>query len=351
MAAGDFSKSELLKIKLKAEAMWKDSRYEAEFKPTADAAVAVLANQTASFPELENRNKDRTVVVNWINACGIVAEDCEENCNITGNELESGNKEYAVDLCKKADFSVDAEKSRTNIYEVEEIAARGQAMAIKALDEWWARQAIAKMKSFAGVNVAPAPFTYDNVDKSTDVPAANYNVKLIANLLQQAMLNKMGNPYFVDNGSLYLEWLNAQLDAGNLDGRGDQNRIAQLKMYFDQFNFAAAGVAEDTFMISPGAIAMQTKNRNPDAMTLVGGKIQQMRYTVPSIALPGVKYDAYYNLECKVVNGKSHDFHSWRFETNGGIWLNPEGCPVTIMVGGTPTVLTPTGVLSYTKVG
>lgn len=351
MAAGNFTASELLKIKVKAEIMWKDSRYEAEFKPNAEAAVAVLQNQTASFPELANKDKDRTAVVTFINSCGVVVADCTSNCDLTEAELESGSKEYAIDLCKKTGFSIDAEKSRTNEYEVQEIAARGTASAIKALDEWWAQQAIIKMKAFAGVNVAPAPFTYDNVDKSTDVPAASYNVKLIANLLQQAMLNKMGNPYFVDNGSLYLEWLNSQLDGGNLDGRGDLNRIAQLKMYFDQFNFPATGVAEDTFMISPGAIAMMAKTRNPDSPEVIGGQVQQTRYTVPSIALPGVKYDVYYTLKCTTVSGKAHIFHSWRFETNGGIWLNPEGCPVTIDVNGTPTTLTPTGVLSYTKVG
>lgn len=331
--------------------MWTNSRYEAEFKPNAEAAVAILANQTATFRELQDREKDNTVMVNFINSCGVQVEDCETNCDLTEPELETGSKEYEIDLCKKTGFSVDAEKLRTNTYDVNEVAARGMASSIKALDEWWARQAIAKMKAFSGVNVAPAPFTYDAVDKSTDVPAASYNVKLVANMLQQALLNKMGTPYFVDNGSLYLDWLNAQLDGGNAEGRGNANRIAQLRMYFDQFNFAGAGIAEDTFMISPGAIAFKTKNRNPDVPYTWGGSIQQTHYTVPSIALPGVKYDAYYTLRCDTVGGKAHFFHTWRFETNGGIWLNPEGCPVTIQVGGEPVTLTPTGVLSYTKVG
>lgn len=348
MASGDFSKSQLLAIRNKAEAMWKDSRLEAEFKPYSDTAKAVLENQTARFPELANRDKDRTAVVTFINACGIEAKDCEPNCDLGGDELESGSKEFEIDLCKMTEFSIDAEKSRTNEYEVQEIAARGLAMATKALDEWWSRQTILKLKSFAGVNVAPAPFTYDPVDKSTDVPAENFNLGIVANLIQQAYLNKMGNPYFINNGSLWLEWFNKQLDAA--DTKANAARLALLRMYFDQMNFAQAGVAEDLFMVSPGAIAMMTKNRNPDVPNVVGGKIQQTRYTIPSISLPGVKYDAYYSLECKVIGGKSHDFHSWRFETNGGIWLNPEGCPITLNVGGQPTVMTPTGVLSYTQV-
>lgn len=348
MARGDFSKSQLQKIRLKAEAMWQDSRLQADFKPYSDSAVAILQNQTARFPELANRNKDNTAVVTFINACGIEAQDCAPNCDLGGEELESGAKEYEIDLCKMTQFGVDAEKSRTNEYEVEEIAARGTAMAIKALDEWWSRQVILKLKSFAGVNVAPQPWTYDPTDKSTDVPAADFNLGMVANLIQQAYLNKMGNPYFLNNGSLWLEWFNRQLDAA--DTKANAARLALLRMYFDQMNFAQSGVLEDLFMVSPGAVAMMTKNRNPDAPDEVGGKIQQTRYTIPSISLPGVKYDAYYSLECRTIGNKSHDFHSWRFETNGGIWLNPEGCPITVPVGGVPTVMTPTGVLSYTKV-
>src|SRR5688572_19409416 len=160
MAAGDFSPSALLSIKLKAEQMWTDSRLAADFKANAATAVAVKQNSTATFRELENPEKENTVIVNFINPCAIVAEDCESDCDITAPELESAGKTYTLDLCKEVKFSVDAEKLRTNAYSVEEVAARGLAQAIKTLDEWWAQQNLVKLKAFAGINVSPEPGTY-----------------------------------------------------------------------------------------------------------------------------------------------------------------------------------------------
>jgi hypothetical protein len=344
MAAGEFSPSALLAIKLKAEQMWTDSRLAQDFKAQADAAKAVLDNQTATFRELDNPEKENQIVVNFINPCAVVAEDCESNCDLTEDELESGAKTYTLDTCKKSGFSVDAEKLRTNTYTVEEVSARGLASALKALDEFWARQVLVKLKAFAGVNVAPAPWTW--AAGTTSVPAADYNVGMVANMINQSILNRMPGAYYIDNGGLYVPWLNAQLQSKNLDGAGDAARIAAIKLYFDQWNFGPAGLTEDTFMVTPGAVAMKTKTRNPDAPTVIGGTVQQTRYTIASPTLPGVKYDVYYTLKCTTVGGKAHIFHSWRIETNGGVFLNPEGCPVVI--GG--TTYAPTGVISYSKV-
>lgn len=343
MAAGDFSPSALLSIKLKAEQMWTDSRLAQDFKAHAEAAVAVKTNSTASFRELENPEKENTVVVNFINPCAVVAEDCESNCDITADELESGGKTYTLDMCKEAKFSVDAEKLRTNTYSVEEVAARGLAQAIKTLDEWWAQQVLVKLKAFAGINVSPEPYTY--AAGTTTVPANQYNVSMIPEIMFDAMMNKMGNAFYIDNGGLWVPFTNAQLNAGNLDGKGDAARIAQLRMYFDPFNFGPAGLTEDTFAVSSSAMAFTTKTRNQDSPQVIGGTVQQTRYTVPSSVIPGVKYDVFYALKCVTKNGKEALVHAWKVQTRGGIFLNPEGCPVTI----DNVVYTPTGVLSYSK--
>ena len=223
----------------------------------------------------------------------------------------------------------------------------GLNASIKALDEFWAKQLLVKLKTFTGVNVAPQPFTFDAGLKTTLVPEANYNLKLLANWIQQAKLNRIANPYFIDNGSLFLEMLNAKFQAGNADGAGDASRLAQLSklLYDDQFNFAAAGLTEDTFLIGRNAVAFQTINKVKDQPTVIGGKVQVTTYTVKSLVLPNVKYDVEYTVVCKVVNGKRTYVHTWRLTTNGLIELNPQGCPV---VFGGQTV-TPTGVLSYTK--
>jgi hypothetical protein len=343
MAAGDFSASALLAIKLKAEEMWADSRLAADFKANAAAAVAVKQNSTARFRMLEDRDKDNQVEVTFLNPCAVVAEDCESDCDLTEPELESGKKTYTLSLCKKTGFSVDQEKTRTNSYSVEEEAARGLAQAVKVLDEWWAQQVLVKLKSFSGINVAPEPYTW--AAGTTTVPSANYNVSLIPELMYDSMLNKMSNVYYVDNGGLWVPWTNAQLNAGNLDGKGDAARIAQLKMYFDPFNFAPAGLTEDTFAVSANAVAFITKNRHSDTPEVIGGLVQQTRYTIPSSVIPGIKYDVFYTIKCFTVGGKEAIRHIWRVRTIGDVFLNPEGCPVTISA----VTYNPTGVLSYSK--
>lgn len=345
MAAGDFSPSVLQDIMLRAEQVWSGGVKASQYQANAIAAKAVLDNQTARITALEDPEKDNTVRVTWIDTCSTAVEDCESNCELDEPEAESKAKDYELTLCKKTGFSVDAEKVRTNIYTVQDISAENMAAKLKAMDEWLAQQTLVKLKSFAGINVFPDPWTYDAVANTTDVPAADYNRKMVASLLQQQIMNKMQGAYYIDNGSLWLDWTNAQLDAGNLDGKGDASRIAALNMYFDQFNFAPAGLTEDTFMVAPGAVAIANKVRYTPTPTLIGGKIQQTRWTVDSPTLPGIKYDVYYALTCKTVNGKEHIMHTWRIEFNGDILLNPNACPVTI--GG--TTYSPTGVISYTK--
>lgn len=347
MAAGNFTPSELLETRLKAEAYWKNAANTATYAPQAAAAQAVLANQTMQFSEFEDENKDRKVRVTWIDACGVEVDDCVSNCNLTEPELESKSKLYTPDICKKVGFSVDFTKLRTNDYTSEEVIMKGFASRIKALDEFWARQILVKLAGYAGINVAPAPYTFDAAGMTTQIPTAQYNLKMLANILQQAALNRMPDNYIIENGALWVEMLNANFDAGNFDGKGDAARLSALQKLLtnDQFNFAAAGITEDMFLIGKGAVAFQTLNKVAKQATEIGGKVGITTFQTPSIALAGVSYDTHYTVTCQTINGEAHYFHTWRFETHGIVALNPEGCPVT--VGG--NTYTPTGILSYTK--
>lgn len=354
MANGVFTASELLQVRLKAEQMWTDSQYAASLAPEAEAAKAVLQHQTARFQVLDNVDKDQKIRVTFIDACGVEAADCVDTCDIVGDELSTGSKEYEPNICKEAAFSVDVTKLRTNDYGQEEIVARGLAAAVKALDEFWAQKVLAKTKTFAGVNVAPAPFTYDNTEKTTKFPAVpegRSKLQLLANFIQQAKLNRIASPYIIDNGTFFVDMMNAAFDSGNAEGKGYAARLTALgnMLHDDQFNFAAAGLTDSLFMIGAGAIAFKTVNKHPDTPTLIGGNVQETLYTVPSNALPGVKYDVTYTINCVITGSKKHNVHVWQLRTNGLIELNPEGCPVTAQVDGSPTVVTPTGVLSYTE--
>lgn len=358
MAAGDFTASQLQLINLKAEQMWTDGQWAASLKPEAEAARAVLERQTVQFGEFKNWDSTRNKVkVMWINPCDIEAKDCEPTCTPEYPELDTKSKLIEPTLCKQTGFSIDALKLKTDSYSMQEQVARGLAGCVKALDEWWAQQVLVKIKTFAGVNVAPAPFIYDNVNKTTkftDLDPVIYrsNLQLLANFLQQAKLNRIASPYIIDNGTFFVDMLNAAFDSGNAEGKGYAARLKVFAdmLYDDQFNFAQAGLTDSLFMIGAGAVAFQTVNDNPANQIVVGGNVQDTLYRIPSNALPGVQYDVLYKIVCKVSGGEKRYIHTWEVTTKGLIELNPEGCPVTANVGGTPTVVTPTGVLSYTKV-
>lgn len=350
MAAGDFSASALLDINLKAEAMWSNGAQAAMYQSHADSAKAVLENQTARFTELNDKDKDLKVKVTWLNPCGIVDEDCEGNCDISEPEIEAEAKEYEYDICRKTGFSVNRDTLRTSSYDAEEVRARGMAMSIKKLDEFWAKQVLLKAKAFAGINVAPSPWTFNGTTMDTEVPTASYDLTMIPYLMKQAMLNQLSSPYYIEKGDLYVPYLNAKFNAGNAEGKGDQARINALNMYFDMWNFAAAGITEDLFAIDASAIAMKTHAKHPDSPMLIGGSVQHTIYTVNSQMLPGVKYDVFYTLACQeqVISGKTRTQYvdTWRLETNGLIALNPEACEVTV----SGTTYRPNGVLSYAQV-
>lgn len=346
-AAGDFSASALLDITLKAENMWSDGVQANEFKSNAEAAVAVATNQTARFQVLDDPDHDRQVRVSWISACDLEDRACVEECTIDEPELETKKKYYSFDMCREFGFSVNRERLRTNDYTREELAAQGMAKAIKKLDEWWAKQILLKLKAFQGPNVAPSPWTYDAANTTTNVPTSEYNLKMIGNLIQQAMLNQMNSPYWIEKGDLFVPYWNARIENGNADGKGDAARTQAIDMYFDMFNFSKAGITEDLFAIDRSAIAFKTYTRYQDAPQVQGGNVQQTWYNVPSQKIPGVKYMVTYQMGCKIVEGKKSIYDQWVVRTEGGIWSNPEACPVIGQDG--TTSYTQTGIMSYSK--
>jgi hypothetical protein len=353
---GDLTKSQIQKIMLKAEMMWKDSALNQEYIPHSDAAIAVLSNQTARFQELQDPNKDNKVLVNFVNPCGIEVADCGDLCDIDGNELSTGGKEYELDLCKStAGFKIDRYKFRTNTYTYEEFAAIGLLQHIKALDEWWSAQVLAKLKAFAGINLAVATgdisaYGMTFVNGSTQIAASDYNLDLVTSLAHQQIVNNMPSGYIIDSGYLWKPIENAKLAAGNGEGKGDAAKANALagRVTFDMFNFKKAGITEEMFMVNPGAVAFKTRARNPATPQTIGGKVQMTVYKVKSRILPGVEYDVYYTLKCDTdpITKQMRISDVWNFRTEGGIFLNPEGCPVTVGA----TEYNPNGVTAYNRV-
>src|SRR5574344_29453 len=280
-----FEASKLLTLRAKAELFWSDALFNNQYRANAEALKAIISHQTASFTQLKDPGKKNVLGLTWINPCDIQVQDCTADCTLEGAELDSSYQEYEIENCKEVTFSINETTLEDNDYNLEEVYAKGEAKAIKALDEYLAQQALLKLSTFKGLNVAPAPFVNNGTTKTTEVAQEQFNLRyLTAFLYQQTQLNEFANPYFINNGSLSIDYLNAQLDARNSDGAGDFNRSKLLDMTFDYVNFGKAGVSDDLFVVDSSAVAFVTKAKHPNAPTK---KVNNTIYKVPSRALPG----------------------------------------------------------------
>ena len=157
-----------------------------------------MKNQTAQFKELDDYSeKNRKVKVTYIDACGGEVQDCEASCELDGEELSANSETYEPNICKEHAFKIDVTKLRDTNYTKDELVLRGHARALKLLDEYWAQQILAKAKLNAGINLSPAPFVWDDANNTTRIPDADYKLQMLANLVQQANMNRINAPYFI----------------------------------------------------------------------------------------------------------------------------------------------------------
>lgn len=351
---GDFSKSQIQTIQLKAESIWADSAAMTEYIPNAEAAIVVQRNQTARFRELDRDGKKNEIGISWIKACEAEVTKCSSDCELYGEEVETDVKKYEYDECFETSFKIDATKLEKNIYNFDEVVARAMLKHVKLMDERWAQTILAKLKGYSGINQYPAPFTYDAANNVTVVPSSLYGNPLgfytgfqLPTLWTKQMLqNQMQDVYFLDNGRLWTEYQNSILQRGSTDGMSVSglSRALSLRVNFDLFNFAKAEISNvTTFAIDRSAVAFKTQTKHPDTPEVLGGKIQQTIYTVDSLVIPGVKYDVFYQLSCTNESDGAHYWHTFKIKSRGIVALNPEGCPVT--VGG--VTYNPTGITAF----
>lgn len=344
----DITKTALLRMNAKAEQVWANSALANSRVAQTEAVKAILMNQTATFANFNDWTKDRKLGISWIDPCGGTVRDCVvDNCIIVEDELSTDMIEVQPNVCKELGFSINEDKLRTNEYAVDNFYQVGMKRTLDALDEYLSTHVLAGLKASAGTNVSPDPHTWNNVAKTTNVASANYNIDLIPDMVQDSILNRMGSTYFIDNGALWKDFFKAEMNKNNAEGKGNKAMADFLgRIYFDQFNFAKAGLSESTFMISTDAVALKTTNKFAPTMVELKGDVGQTRYRINSPNIEGVQYDVIYKLSC--VGGEI--VHTWRVYLRGFFAVNPKGCPVTTNVTGAPTVVQSTGVLSYTKV-
>lgn len=350
----DLSVADQCDIILKAEEVWSDSQNQTDMY-TADAeTIKALAERQAGrtriITELENPELEgNNVKIVWLDNCGEELDDtCQDVCDITADEVAMTSKNFTLNNCKSASFKIDENDVLRNRYTMDEIVARKLLAKMKALDEHINAQSLLFLSANAGYNINPETYTF--AGSSLQIPTADYNTDLYVKMAIDAKMNKLSDPFVVDNGALYRYYLKAQLEQGNAEGKGAERKIMLFPTYFDLLGFPKAGITDDTFLISSSAYAFASRNYNGDAPVEVNPKEgRQIRWSMPSNTVPGLRYDIYHEYVC---SGKRFE-HTYYIEANFGFALNPVGCDIEITPaeGEDPAVYDQvSGILSYTKV-
>lgn len=342
----DLSLSKQCNIVLLAEQMWQDSQNQTEqYHAEAETIKALKANQEGRVqfitsiedPSLE----DDQVKVVWIDNCDSALDDnCQDVCDFTANDAPLNSKNYTLNNCKSASFSVDENDLRRNRYSFDDYVARQLLYKTKLLDEYLNLQSLTFLSASAGWNKNQETYTFNG--DVLRIPPSEYNMDLLVKLIVDAKYNLIDDAFVVDSGHLYKSMLLADLEKGDSDGPGAFAKSKLFNTTFDLVGFANAGISENTFLVKPASYAIASRNYNPTAPTVVNPKSGwQQRFTVPSRNIPGVAYDVYYDYECS----DKRFVHKWYIEVNFGFFLNPEGCDVN--VGGDQV----TGILAYQRTG
>ena len=334
MAAGDFSCSELLAIRLRAEQMWDDHAIQKQYTGDVETARVILTEQTADVTPLESRadRKKRKVEIYWADMCAATVVDCGTDCNPSGEEAESTCKEYEITKCKQTVVSVNEDDFEDNHLSRQEVVARMLLKASKELDEQIARDGVVALNTFKGVDQFTDGIASQDTVTNEDmyIKPAFWTENIFAHLAQAKVLNKFKDSFLLDGGNLFQQAALAQWNASNEGQRNAAIQFGSMQQYYDLFNINAVNGADKvTYMIDKGAIALATRNKYADGERQILNGADRIRFTLPSFNLPGVVYDVDYWTECV----SDEIVHTWRLRVRYEYLLNPTACGDTDNTG------------------
>ena len=324
--AGSFAETVLVNVRANIENFpnW-DANVKKQFTPFNDTFKAIWGIQTAKFIDLEDPKKDKTVDVEWLNACGLEDHACTD-CTMEGTELSSNIQTLALNLCREVGFSIDENKFQDNDFDKEDAIAKGILKADKELAEWLNAQVIATIEAAKGVNDMGTKGKGTVTGTETYINAANWDAKLMAYFERVRKANKFNNPIILDGSNLFEQIMSAKLDTDKTDNAF----FGTLEYYSDEAGIDDANTpALKTYLIDRGAVAIASKVFYPSPVTYSFGD----RYSMPSVLMPGISYDIYHTVACYGKKVK----HQFKVIFNGLVATAPTGCSETN-----------TGILSFT---
>lgn len=321
ITGGVFNETTLANIQVKVEEVWQDAIQQQDYVAQCEAIKALKAQQTATFGRFLTGKKDPTVEVSWINACDVDDQACT-NCTFGGNQLSTNMEEKYITQCREVPFYVSEGTFLDNLYDYEEIVAKGLLAATRELDEWWASRAVVAMNAAKGVNEVGDGSKGDVSGTDTYVLPAYWDADLMSYFYLCSIVNRFKNPYLISGKNLFESKYVAEIEACC---ENNNLKFGAFPIYFDLFNIDSANTPDYiTYMVHKGAFAFYTKAYYGSAPTKY---IDEWRWSIPSRNIPGVMYDVHYTNACN----EDDDFHTHYYvvKTYGDIFLNPVGCTST----------------------
>lgn len=317
--AGVFTCAELVRISIGINRVWKDNQVDRDLIADTEVLRAIKQNQTAQFPQLESHEKDEKLKVYWATDCNTSLADCTNDCVIGGPEAEAKCKEYELDICKTAGFTVREKYFRQSNLSRQEIISRQMLARIKELDEDMAQRMVAKLNAVAGVNQFEG---IGNVagDGTTYISAAFWTPDIYGYFIQVAKMNKLSGVYMLHGNNLWQTKWQADLNSLNVDKKDGAAKLNTLPSFWDPFNVDSVNVGSKvSYMITKGALAIVNKAYYP-----LNSPIEYKDDTRWSIISPntGFQYDVVYTNTC--LNNEI--YHKYSLYNNAGIFDNPYGC-------------------------
>ena len=318
---GVFSETTLANIQVKADRVWQDRIQKEDYVADVVALKAIQANQTATFGKYLTGKKDRIVEISWINACDLDDQACT-NCEFDFPELSTNMDEKYLYRCRETGFEANEGTFHDNLYDIEEIIAKGMLRAGQVLDNYWATQAVVALNAAKGVNEVGTAGKGAVSGTDTYVLPAYWDAGLMSYLYLVAKVNRFKSPYLVSGKNLFESVWTADKEACC---ENDAKKFGTYNIWFDLFNIDVANTPDYvTYLINKGTFAFYTKAYYKNERKEY---FDQKRWAIPSRNLAGVYYDVHYTNECN----EADDFytHKFKLKTLGDFFLNPVGCTPT----------------------
>ena len=319
-----------------ADELWTDPIKNIDFIANAEAAKAVLENQSVRLGELQSKEKKRVISLEWLTDCEADTDDCTDDCTIDGNDATPECKEYDITCLQESSFKVADRVYRERTINPQQSVAFLLEKRMKLLDEWIAAYILTGIHANAGTNLfTGAPGSV--AAAVTSIAAGNWNDNIWGYLALATKLNGFNSAYAISGTNLYQLVYNRLAEFQNADGKGNVLKMGDLRsrLYFDVMNVETIAPGS-TFLLHKTAVAFIGKAWYPlggaNAVELVPG---QMAYSLNSRNLPGISYDIFTQRTC-VAN---EYYTAFKVQLHGVFALNP-----------TPCSETNTGILEFTCV-